>query len=499
MGVGWIINIEDIQFLTISQIPFFSLPRFMASLQHSHSIIIGAGLVGSLLAVMLAKRGVRVDIFDRRADIRTAPAERGRSINLALSMRGLRALEAAGIRSVENVEKDSTISSTIDSIGIPMRGRMIHALDGTQTFQPYGKDGEAIYSVSRTELNKMLLSAAEAQPSVKLHFAARCTDVSLETSTAHFINASGETFAASADCLIGADGAYSPVRLAMQKRERFNYEQFYLDHGYKELTIPANSDGSWKLDKNALHIWPRARYMLIALPNHDGSFTCTLFLPFDSAFEGETSFHALRTPEDVTQCFARLFPDVVPIMPTLLDDFFYHPTSSLVTIRCAPWTFEDKAMLIGDAAHAIVPFYGQGMNAGFEDCRVFDELLTKHNDSWQDAMHEYQFVRKPNSDAIARLAMENFIEMSERVSDPKFLLRKKIEQQLHAKYGDSFVPVYSMVTFSHIPYVNALREMEHQNALFAAIMRLPDIEHTWNTPEMADKIRFTMQEFGYNV
>lgn len=462
-----------------------------------HVVIIGAGLVGSLLAVLLARRGVRVDLFDRRADIRTTLPERGRSINLALSQRGIRALQAAGIATEGDTTKGGAFD--IDTIGIQMRGRMIHAPDGTQTFQQYGKDGEAIYSVSRTELNKMLLNAADAVHGITTHFATRCTDVALETATAHFTTASGEHIAASSDCLIGADGAYSPVRLAMQKRERFNYEQFYLDHGYKELTIPANADGSWKLNKNALHIWPRARYMLIALPNHDGSFTCTLFLPFEPAFDSETSFHGLHTPNDVTRAFEKLFPDALAMMPTLTEDFFHNPTSSLVTIRCAPWTLEDKAMLIGDAAHAIVPFYGQGMNAGFEDCRVFDELLTKHGDVWADAMHEYQFVRKPNSDAIARLAMENFIEMSERVADPKFLLRKKIEQHLHSRYGEAFIPVYSMVTFSHIPYVNALREMEHQNTLFTAIMRLPDIEHSWNTPEMHEKIRFTMQEFGYNV
>jgi kynurenine 3-monooxygenase len=455
--------------------------------EHHHITIIGAGLVGSLLTVLLAKRGYRVDVFDRRADIRLSQPERGRSINLALSHRGLRALEAAGI------------AADIERVGLPMHGRMIHAMDGSQQFQQYGKESEAIYSVSRTELNKMLLTAADAQATSTLHFAARCTEISLETRTAHFTDADGKPFALQSDCIIGADGAYSPVRAAMQKRERFNYEQFYLDHGYKELSIPANSDGSWKLDKSALHIWPRARYMLIALPNPDGSFTCTLFLPFEPAYDGEISFHELREPNDVEQCFQKLFPDALALMPTLQEDFFHNPTSSLVTIRCAPWAFENDAMLIGDAAHAIVPFYGQGMNAGFEDCRVFDELLTKHHDHWREAMHEYQAIRKPNGDAIARLAMENFIEMSERVADPKFLLRKKIEQSLNARYGDAFLPVYSMVTFSHIPYVNALREMEHQNTLFTAIMRLPDIEHHWDTPEMHEKIRFIMQEYGYNV
>ncbi|TAE30571.1 MAG: FAD-dependent monooxygenase [Candidatus Kapaibacterium sp.] len=472
--------------------------------------IIGAGLVGSLLAIFLAKRGISVDVFDRRADIRHTEAERGRSINLALSLRGLRALEAAGIGS-GNASSNETMSNDamsndaaaqkfdIAQIGLPMYGRMIHTASGDAVFQPYGKDGEAIYSVSRTNLNKLLLDAAETEQNIKLHFSARCLEVAPEQATAEFVDVNGKHFSHSSDCLIGADGAYSPVRSAMQKRERFNYEQFYLDHAYKELSIPANPDGSWKMSNNALHIWPRARFMLIALPNRDGSFTCTLFLPFEAAFEGETSFHALRTAEDVQDCFQKLFPDALALMPTLTEDFFHNPTSSLVTIRCAPWTIQDKAMLIGDAAHAIVPFYGQGMNAGFEDCRVFDELLSKHENRWAEAMNEYQLARKPNADAIARLAMENFIEMSERVADPKFLLRKKIEQDLHLRYGEAFLPVYSMVTFSHIPYVNALREMEHQNALFAAIMRFPDIEHSWNTPAMQEKIRFTMQEFGYAV
>ncbi|MCU0425169.1 MAG: FAD-dependent monooxygenase [Candidatus Kapabacteria bacterium] len=455
--------------------------------KHQTITIVGGGLVGSLCAIFLGNRDYDVHLFDRRRDMRLTGAERGRSINLALSHRGLRALEAAGV------------GAHIETIGIPMRGRMIHNTDGGTVFQPYGKEGEAIYSVSRGGLNELLLNVADRHPHVHFHFEERCHDVNLDAASAVFMRSDGTLHEVKADCLIGADGAYSAVRGVMQKQGRFNYEQFYLDHGYKELTIPAAPDGSWVVEKNALHIWPRGRYMFIALPNTDGSFTCTLFLPFKSNRADEPSFEDLDSEEAVMQFFRSSFPDAVPCMPNLVEEFFANPTSSLVTVRCSPWIHHDSAMLIGDAAHAIVPFYGQGMNAGFEDCRIFDELLTKHDDHWLEAMQEYNTVRKPNGDAIARLAMQNFVEMSERVADPMFLLRKKIEQRCQSLYPSAFQPVYSMVTFSHIPYSEALKEMERQDAVFERVLRLESIRERWNTPEGDAAVQAVLISAGYAV
>lgn len=455
--------------------------------KHQTITIVGGGLVGSLCAIFLGNRDYDVHVFDRRRDMRLTGAERGRSINLALSHRGLKALEAAGV------------AAHIDTIGIPMRGRMIHNADGATVFQPYGKDGEAIYSVSRGGLNELLLNIADRHPHVHFHFEERCQDVNVHEATAAFMRSDGATHEVHADCIIGADGAYSAVRGVMQKQGRFNYEQLYLEHGYKELTIPAKPDGNWALEKNALHIWPRGRYMFIALPNTDGSFTCTLFLPFESNRADEPSFEDLHTEEAVMRFFGTSFPDVVQLMPDLAQEFFANPTSTLVTVRCSPWIYQDTAMLIGDAAHAIVPFYGQGMNAGFEDCRIFNELLTKHDDHWLETLQEYNTVRKPNSDAIARLAMQNFVEMSERVADPMFLLRKKIEQRCHALYPSAFQPVYSMVTFSHLPYADALKEMERQDAIFEKILSLEHIRERWNTSEGESAVQEILRSAGYAV
>jgi kynurenine 3-monooxygenase len=455
--------------------------------------IAGAGLVGSLMALFLARRGYTVNVFERRSDMRTRALERGRSINLALSDRGRRALEAAGV------------AANLDAIGIPMHGRMIHARDSSLAFQQYGKTGEAIYSVSRAGLNHALLDAAEAYPEITLHFEERCTDVDLATGGAQFQHRENAPRSIPADCIIGTDGAYSAVRSVMQRSGRFDFEQIYLDHGYKELTIPAGANGTWLLERNALHIWPRARYMLIALPNLDGSFTCTLFLPFEAAFEGDVCFENMRDEASIHTVFEQLFPDVLPLMPTLADDFLHNPNATLVTIRCSPWVHGGTVMLAGDAAHAIVPFYGQGMNAGFEDCRVFDELLAAYEQrergggELSGVLQTYQHLRKPNGDAIAELAKRNFVEMSERVADPRFLVRKKIEQHCHALYPNAFLPVYSMVTFSHIPYVEALAEMERQETLFANVMALPGIDDGWNTPDGEAAIADCMRFAGYAV
>ncbi|HXC06896.1 MAG TPA: NAD(P)/FAD-dependent oxidoreductase, partial [Bacteroidia bacterium] len=359
--------------------------------------IIGAGLVGSLLSIYLAKRGYNVHVFERRPDMRKTRISAGKSINLALSDRGWNGLEGIGI------------ADEIRKIAIPMYGRCIHPKEGETVFQPYGKKEQAIYSVSRGEINMKLMDLAERQPGVSLFFNERCTGLEPHTLAALFENnESGKKSRVESDLTFGSDGAFSASRLSMQlSSDRFEYNQHYIEAGYKELFIPAGAGGAFRIEKNALHIWPRGSFMMIALPNFDGSFTVTMFLPF----EGEKSFSALKTKEQVQHFFETEFPDALDLMPGLLNDFFENPTSSLVTVKCWPWTFDNKLALIGDAAHAIVPFYGQGMNCGFEDCVVLDKLVGKHQENWPAILSEYQSLRKPDGDAIADLAIANFVEM----------------------------------------------------------------------------------------
>lgn len=431
---------------------------------HKKAIVVGAGLVGSLWTVFLARRGYEVEVYERRPDMRTAGYSGGRSINLAMSERGWKAVEKAGIR--EKIEK----------VAIPMPGRMMHSVSGELTFQPYGKAGEAIYSVSRGGLNLELLNIAGAFPNVRFFFDHRCADVDLENPRITFEDLKTNTLkTVDAPLIFAADGAFSAVRYAIQKTDRFNYTQFYLEHGYKELSIPPGPDGRHRLDPSALHIWPRGNFMLIALPNADGSFTCTLFLPF----EGETSFEKLTGDDAVTAFFRRYFSDAVPHMPTLLEDFRTNPTASLITVKCAPWQWQNRILLIGDAAHAIVPFYGQGMNAGFEDCTILDAMHDELGSDWSKIIPQFARQRKADGDAIAELAQRNFIEMRDLVADPKFLLRKKIAARLHERHPD-FLPVYSMVTFSNTPYHVALREDDEQNRLFRQILSLENVEKEWD-------------------
>ena len=379
--------------------------------------VIGAGLVGSLGAIYLAKRGFDVSIYERRPDMRKTTLSAGRSINLALSDRGWKALDGVGV------------SEEIREIAIPMYGRMMHGLDGQLTFQAYGKENQAIYSVSRGELNAKLMSCAE-ENGVKIEFNKRCLDIDLETNRMEFQDEIlGETLLVSADRVLATDGAFSAVRSKYQLQDRFNYSQYYIKHGYKELVIPANLDGTHKLDKHALHIWPRGEFMLIALANLDGSFTCTLFFPF----EGENSFESLKTEQQVLKFFNEVFPDAVPLMPTLVEDYFSNPTSSLITVKCEPWNYKDKSLLLGDAAHAIVPFFGQGMNSGFEDCTVLNEIMNQESD-WDVIFNRFSSERKKDGDAIADLALQNFIEMRDLVGNKDYLLRKKIEKKIYEKY-----------------------------------------------------------------
>jgi len=422
--------------------------------------IVGAGLVGSLLSVYMAKRGYMVDVYERRPDFRQKAFIGGRSINLALSDRGWRALKGVGL------------DDKMAEIALPMRGRMIHDEVGNTNFQAYGKEGQAIYSISRGMLNLNLVNATEPDPNVNYHFNLKCKKVNFNDGTLIFEDQqNNELKEVKSDVIIGADGAYSAVRWQMQKSDRFNFSQHYLEYGYKELEIPANEDGSHQLANDALHIWPRKKFMLIALPNLDGSFTCTLFL----AYEGAISFENLKTEEQVNTFFETYFKDAKALIPDLIEDFNANPTGSLITIKCNPW-HNNKTVLIGDASHAIVPFYGQGMNSGFEDCTILNELMEKHNDDWEQIPKAFSESRKANADAISDLAMRNFVEMRDLVADDSFLLRKAIEKQITTHFPEKYMPLYSMVTFSQKPYSEALSEGLQHDALFKNILQTDNIE-----------------------
>jgi kynurenine 3-monooxygenase len=399
--------------------------------------LIGAGLNGPLLAIGLVQHGFQVEIYERRPDMRRVRVSAGRSINLALSTRGIYALKQAGLW------------DAMREIIIPMKGRMMHAVNGELIFQPYGKDEtEVINSISRAELNMALMNAAEAA-GVKVYFEKRCTGIDLKTGEVRMRDEhSGKESAIESEVTIGCDGSASAVRSEMLRLNRFDFSQQYLDYGYKELTIPASTSGGHLLDKNALHIWPRGNHMLIALPNIDETFACILFLPF----EGADSFADLASEPDVIEFFKTRFPDAAALMPQLAENYFANPVGAMVTVKCSPWHVGGKSLLLGDAAHAIVPFFGQGLNCGFEDCSVLLRLLDEHGNDWAKVFGEFEEARKVNTDAIADLAVENFVEMRDRVADPRFLFRKKVEQALEARYPGRFVPKYSMVTFHRIPY-----------------------------------------------
>jgi len=415
-------------------------------------VLIGSGLAGGLLAAYLGRRDYDVELYERRPDPRAGNFVGGRSINLALSTRGIHALEQLDL--AREVLKHA----------IPMRGRMIHEKSGAVHFAPYDVDpNKCINSIGRAALNSTVIEAALRYRNVRVHFNHRCNTIEPERAIAHLENVSSNQAAvAQGDAVIGVDGAFSAVRASLQKHVRaFRYDESYLPHGYKELTIPPGPDGSWQLEKNALHIWPRKSFMMIALPNPDGSFTCTLFWQF----EGPQSFATTKTDDQVAQFFETEFPDAVPLMPTLLQDFWENPTGSLVTIRCSPWTYKDKVALLGDAAHAVVPFYGQGMNAAFEDCVVLDECLARFPNDRKSAFAEYFHRRKPNADALADLAVENFVEMRDKTASRVFRAKKKLDHTLEAALPGLYRPLYSMVTFSRIPYAEAARRARLQDGI----------------------------------
>jgi len=427
--------------------------------------LIGAGLNGPLLAILLARRGFAVEIYERRPDMRRVRMSAGRSINLALSTRGIHALQQAGLW------------EGMRSIIIPMKGRMMHSIAEELTFQPYGKnEAEVINSISRAELNVALINAAE-EHGVTIHFNRRCTGYDLKTGAIRVRDEeTGEETTREAAVVVGCDGSASAIRAEMLKLSRFNFSQQYLDYGYKELTIAAGPKGEHLLETHALHIWPRGNHMLIALPNIDGTFACILFLPF----EGADGFASLTAQAQVIQFFESRFPDAVRLMPQLADNYFGNPTGAMVTIKCSPWHVEGRALLLGDAVHAIVPFFGQGINCGFEDCTRLVELLERDGAEWPRVFAEFEKERKVNTDAIADMAIENFTEMRDRVADSRFLFRKKVELALEAKYPQLFVPKYAMVTFHRIPYSVALARGAVQDRMLAelceSIDRVEDLD-----------------------
>jgi len=436
--------------------------------------IVGAGLVGSLLSIYLSKRGYKITVYERRPDMRKNRMSAGRSINLALSDRGWRGLEGVGI------------DGEVRKIGIAMKGREIHNLDGKITFQPYGKGHQANYSVSRGGLNCLLMDLAEKQ-GVKFLFNEKCTNVDLKNTICIFENTENKkTTEVKSDRIFGTDGAFSAARNSLKTAiAGFSFSQTDLDHGYKELTITANAKGDFAMDADHLHIWPRGQFMLIALPNLDKTFTCTLFFPF----KGEYSFETLDSKEKMLGFFKKMFPDAVELMPTLVEDYFANPASTLPTIHCFPWSYEDKLVLLGDAAHGIVPFYGQGMNCGFEDCVVLNKLMDTHGENWEKIFSEFQSLRKPDGDAIAELAVDNYVEMRDKVADPKFLLQKKIESRFSEKHPDKWTPLYAMVTYrSDMRYSEALTKGKEQEKIMRKIMTIPGVENKWDSEEIEKEI-----------
>ncbi len=441
--------------------------------------LLGAGLAGSLLAVLLARRGFAVDIYEKRVDLRRHDISAGRSINLALAERGILALERAGL------------ADAVRDLLIPMRGRMIHALDGATQLQPYSQHAdEVIYSVSRGGLNALLMDAAEATGRVDIHFEQESRDFDLATSALTLRDtATGAEETLIAAPVIAADGAGSPIRHALKRQLDIDTSEEMLAHGYKELTIPPGAHGRHLMDAESLHIWPRGGYMLIALPNLDGSFTVTLFLPH----EGENSFAALDSPAAVTDFFQRQFPDALALIPDLEESFFANPTGMLGTVRCNPWHADGQAVLIGDAAHAVVPFHGQGMNCAFEDCRILDECVDECGGDWNRALPAFSKRRVDDANAIADMALENYVEMRDSVRDPKFQLQKELGWVLERRHPGVFVPRYSMVMFRHIPYAQAKHRGAIQCRILEALTR--DIDSV-DQADLAIADRMVAQELA---
>lgn len=435
--------------------------------------VVGGGPVGTLLAISLARHGYKVGLFEGRPDSRQTNIYQGKSINIALSDRGWTALEKLGI------------SAAAKNQAIPMHHRAIHSVDGDLSELPYGQSGDAIWSVSRGGINEQLLDTADAEANITTQFEHRLVDIDFASATTTFATNSGDELVVKADFAFGADGAHSKVRRLAHNVPRFSYSQTYMPQCYIELNIPANADGSHKLDKNALHIWPRKDFMLIALPNPDGTFTCTLFLNYS----GDVSFESLQERPAVAAFFESNFPDAMEYLEDPVDTFMEKTAAPLFLVHVFPWSFNRKVGLIGDAAHAIVPFYGQGMNCGFEDCAELDALITQYDHDWEQIFPAYESARKPNGDAIAELSKRNFVEMSDLSGDSKFQLRKKIEAKFSSQFPELWTPLYSMVTFSpEVPYSEALRMGDEQNMVMEKIMALPNIEDDWDKQYVMEQL-----------
>ncbi|MBC8323889.1 MAG: FAD-dependent monooxygenase [Candidatus Marinimicrobia bacterium] len=429
--------------------------------------LIGAGLTGPLLATYLANRGYTVDIYERRSDMRNTSINAGRSINLALSVRGIHALKEVGL-----FEK-------IDPMTIAMKGRMIHDLDGTTHLQRYGqKPEEVIYSVSRAKLNMELMTLAEETGKVNIHFNQKCIGMDLDEKMLSFFDKKSDNEKEIPfDLVMGVDGSASAVRDAMISKGNFNFEFKPLGHGYKELTIPPGENGDFQWEPNALHIWPRGLFMLIALPNIDRSFTCTLFFPM----EGAVSFESVQKGKDIEGLFHEQFPDAFDLLPHIVDQFQQNPIGHLGSVYCDPWHVENKAVLLGDAAHAVVPFFGQGMNASFQDCSVLNNLMIKYPDNWEIILSEFSKQHVPNGHAIADMAVENYLEMRDHVNNPRYKKRRELELKMECMFPEKFTPRYSMVSFHQIPYANVYARGEEQYQLLDAILdkyELDDVNET---------------------
>ena len=444
--------------------------------------VAGGGPVGSLLAILLGRHGYEVGLYEGRPDSRVTSIYQGKSINIALSDRGWTSLEQIGVGSDAKAE------------AIPMYHRAIHGVDGELSRLPYGKQGDAIWSVSRGGINEQLLDIADAEANITTHFEHWLVDVDFETAGTVFEVKRDQEITVEADYLFGADGAHSKVRRLAHNVPRFSYSQTYMPQGYIELNIPANPDGRHKLEKNALHIWPRKDFMLIALPNPDGTFTCTLFLNYS----GSLSFESLQERSAVQAFFESNFADAMDYLENPVDVFMEKTAAPLFLVQVFPWSFNRKVGLIGDAAHAIVPFYGQGMNCGFEDCAELNRLIASHKHDWDAIFPAYENARKPNGDAIAELSKRNFVEMSDLSGDPMFQLRKKIEAKFSDLHPQLWTPLYSMVTFSpEVPYAEALRVGDEQNKVMERIMALPGIEDDWDEPYvMQQLLELASEAFG---
>lgn len=436
-------------------------------------IIIGAGLSGSLLALRLAQRGFAVQVFEKRPDMRLGGVAAGRSINLALSSRGINGLRLAGME------------AAMLQLAIPMHGRMIHVPGQASLLAPYsGRGGEHINSISRSELNIALLNALQGFPNIELRFHCNCTQVHLQSATAFFETSDGKSFSAQGNVVIGTDGAGSALRDSMEQHlTGFTLSQQFLEHGYKELNIPAGKDNRYLLEKNALHIWPRGSFMLIALPNLGGDFTVTLFL---AKHGEENSFEALHNEAAVMDFFSRYFSDMPALIPDLAEQFFGNPTGHLGTVKCHPWQAYGKCLLLGDAAHAIVPFYGQGMNCSFEDVAVLDALIDQYGADWGKILPAFEQQRKPNADAIADLAVDNFYEMRDATADPVFQRKRKLETMLEQQFPDYFSK-YSLVTFR--PDVSYRQAMEQGRRQDEVLMRLCGGTEDVNSLNLLDVLR----------